>query len=78
VNEVIIGREKAVVDKCNLTLQDRIDNHYGRRICAGLIRTLLGVGAELGVEATEISPVLKVTWSRTLSAMPARKTVFVA
>ena len=32
-------------------LQDRVDNHWGRLIRAGLLSTLLGIGAELGTDS---------------------------
>lgn len=32
-------------------LQDRVDNHWGRLLRAGLLSTLLGVGAELGSDS---------------------------
>ncbi|ALJ06943.1 conjugal transfer protein TraI [Brevundimonas sp. DS20] len=48
---IVLERQPGADAQGHAGLQDRVDNHWGRLIGAGLISTLLGVGAELGTDS---------------------------
>ena len=45
---IVLERQPGADGQGYAGLQDRVDNHWGRLFRAGLLSTLLGVGAELG------------------------------
>lgn len=50
---IVLERQPGADAEGYAGLQDRVDNHWGRLIRAGLLSTLLGVGAELGADSDD-------------------------
>ena len=48
---IVLEREPGADAQGFAGLQDRVDNHWGRLFRAGVLSTLLGVGAELGSDS---------------------------